>query len=60
MPDNPANRFPTLQKTVLFSELSRQELNYIAERVVVRHFEAGQLVFSEGEACPGLWIIETG
>jgi CRP/FNR family cyclic AMP-dependent transcriptional regulator len=55
-----ANRFPTLQRTILFSELSEQELNYIAERTVVRHFEAGQLVFSEGEACPGLWIIETG
>src|ERR1035437_1368514 len=60
MPDTPANRFSTLRKTVLFSELSEQELNYIAERAAVRHFEAGQLVFSEGGACPGLWIIETG
>jgi CRP/FNR family cyclic AMP-dependent transcriptional regulator len=60
MPELPSNRFLTLRKTILFSELSEQELNYIAERVVVRHFEAGQLVFSEGEACPGLWIIETG
>ena len=60
MPGTPANRFPTLRKTVLFSELSEQELNYIAERAVIRNFEAGQLIFSEGEACPGLWIIETG
>jgi CRP/FNR family transcriptional regulator, cyclic AMP receptor protein len=60
MPGTPANRFPTLRKTALFSELSEQELNYIAERAVIRNFEAGQLVFSEGEACPGLWIIETG
>ena len=60
MPGTPADRLPTLRRTVLFSELSEQELNYIAERAVVRHFEAGQLVFSEGEACPGLWIIETG
>ncbi len=44
----------------MFSELSEQELNYIAERAVVRHFETGQLIFAEGEACPGLWIIETG
>ena len=56
----PSYRFPTLRKTVLFSELSEQELNYIAERAVIRNFEAGQLVFSEGEACPGLWIVETG
>jgi len=60
MPGAPANRFSTLQRTVLFSELSEQELNYIAERAVVHNFEAGQLIFSEGEACPGLWIIETG
>lgn len=56
----PSYRFPTLRKTVLFSELSEQELNYIAERAVIRNFKAGQLIFSEGEACPGLWIIETG
>lgn len=56
----PANRLPTLRRAVLFSELSEHELNYIAERAVIRHFEAGQPVFSEGEACPGLWIIETG
>ncbi len=60
MTDTPTNRLPTLRKTALFTELSEQELNYIAERAVVRHFEAGQLVFSEGEACPGLWIVETG
>jgi CRP-like cAMP-binding protein len=47
-------------KDPLFSELSEQELNFIAERAVVLHFEAGLLVFSAGEACPDLWIIETG
>jgi CRP/FNR family cyclic AMP-dependent transcriptional regulator len=56
----PPNRFPTLRKTVLFSELSEPQLNYIGERAMVRYFEAGQLIFSEGEACAGLWIIETG
>jgi len=60
MPDTPANRFPTLRRTPLFTELSEQELNFIAERAVVRHFDAGQNVFSEGEACSGLWIIEAG
>jgi CRP/FNR family transcriptional regulator, cyclic AMP receptor protein len=60
MPDTTANRLPTLRRTPLFTELSEQELNFIAERAVVRHFDAGQSVFSEGEACSGLWIIETG
>jgi CRP-like cAMP-binding protein len=60
MPGTSVNRLPTLRRTPLFSELSEQELNFIAERAVVRHFEAGQCVFSEGEACSGLWIIEDG
>jgi CRP-like cAMP-binding protein len=60
MSEIPTNRFLILRRTILFSELSEEELNYISERAVIRHFEAGQLVFSEGEACPGLWIIETG
>jgi CRP-like cAMP-binding protein len=60
MADALTNRVAILQKTALFAELSEQELNYIAQRAVLRQFEPGELVFSEGEACPGLWIIETG
>lgn len=55
-----SSRFSTLQKTPLFAELDKDELTYIAERAVVRHFDAGQVIFSEGDACPGLWVIESG
>ena len=50
----------TLQKTPLFAELDKDELTYIAERAVLRRFDAGQVIFSEGDACPGLWVIESG
>ena len=53
-------RFLTLQRTPLFANLADEELAYIAERAVVRHFEPGQILFSEGDPCPGLWVIEAG
>jgi CRP-like cAMP-binding protein len=54
------SRFSTLQKTPLFAELTEDELTYMAERAIVRRFDAGQLIFSAGDACPGLWVIESG
>lgn len=60
MPAAVSNRFATLQKTSLFAELDKDELTYIAERAVVYSFDAGQVIFSEGDACPGLWVIEGG
>lgn len=56
----PSSRFSTLQKTTIFAELAEDELAYIADRTITRHFGSGQLVFSEGDACPGLWVIESG
>jgi len=60
VPDAPSNRFLTLRKTPLFADLAEEELTYIAQRAVQRHFAAGQAIFSEGDPCPGLWIIEQG
>lgn len=60
MPAPVSSRLVTLQKTPLFAELDTDELTYIAERAVLRRFDAGQLIFSEGDACPGLWVIESG
>lgn len=55
-----STRLATLQKTPLFAELENHELVYVAERAVVHHFNPGQLIFSEGDPCPGLWVIESG
>lgn len=49
-----------LQKTPVFAELEEDELAYIAKRAVVHRFNSDQLIFSEGDSCPGLWIIESG
>lgn len=55
-----SSRASSLHKTPIFAELDADELSFIADRAVLRHFDAGQLIFSEGDPCPGLWVIETG
>ncbi len=49
-----------LAKAPIFADLTEAELNYLAQRAVPRHFASGELIFSEGEPCPGLYVIESG
>ena len=49
-----------LGQNALFSSLSPHELQLLATRTVRRHFTAGELLFSEGDACNGLFIIVNG
>lgn len=50
----------TLSKASLFSGLSDSELGFLLERVVARRYSSGELVFSEGEPCAGLYVVESG
>ena len=50
----------TLQKVPIFADLTETELKFLSERAVPRQFDAGELIFSEGEPCPGLHVIESG
>jgi len=54
------SRLGALKKTSLFADLTENELQFLAERAVVRHYHAGELIFAEGDACEGLYIIESG
>ncbi len=49
-----------LRNTALFSSLSQPELRMLAAKTVRKHCAAGELLFSEGEACTGLHIILRG
>ncbi len=49
-----------LQKAAIFADLSEKELSFLAERTVPHDFTAGQIVFSEGEPCKGLYVVESG
>ena len=60
MPDHRPIHEKTLSKVPLFSGLSASELAFLLERVGARRYPAGQTVFSEGEPCAGLYVVESG
>lgn len=49
-----------LRRVPIFSDLSETELQFLAERAIPRNYAKGELVFSEGDPCAGLFIIEAG
>lgn len=50
----------TLAKVQIFSGLTESELAFLSQRAVPRHFSPGDTIFSEGEACAGLYVVESG
>ncbi|MGB8769758.1 MAG: Crp/Fnr family transcriptional regulator [Candidatus Korobacteraceae bacterium] len=49
-----------LKRVPIFSSLSEQEFAFLAPRLVQRNFKVGQLIFSEGDACAGLYVVQAG
>jgi CRP/FNR family cyclic AMP-dependent transcriptional regulator len=49
-----------LKSVPLFSELGPAELQALAQCAVARQYARGAVVFSEGDACEGLYVIESG
>ena len=54
------DRLAVLKSTALLSSLSEEEMRSLVSKVTMRHFAAGELLFSEGEPCRGLYIIAAG
>ncbi len=44
----------------MFSGLSEQELRFMVQRAVSRHFSPGEIVFGEGDPCSGLYVVAAG
>lgn len=49
-----------LGRVALFADLSEPELDAISRRVSRRSLLGGETLFSEGDACQGLFVIESG
>jgi CRP/FNR family transcriptional regulator len=49
-----------LRKTPLFASLTEQEMQALAARVNEQHFQRGELLFSEGDSCTGLFLVASG
>ncbi len=50
----------TLKRVPIFSGLTESELEYLTSRTVERKFSGGELIFSEGDACAGLFVVQSG
>ncbi len=60
MPSSLALRISTLRKVPLFADLDDSQLVFLASAAISREFNPGELVFSEGEPCDGLYVVESG
>ncbi len=60
MPDPLSTARETLPKVPIFSGLTDSELTFLAQKAVPRRYAAGESVFSEGEPCSGLYVVESG
>ena len=54
------NHSHTLARVPIFSGLTESELAFLDQRAVSRQFSAGETVFTEGEPCAGLYVVESG
>jgi CRP/FNR family transcriptional regulator len=59
MPE-PGNVAAFLAAVPLFSGLSSDEVRLLAAQFVHKRYNQGELLFSEGDPCRGLYVIDTG
>jgi len=49
-----------LRKTPLFAGLNEDEMHALRRRVTTRKYDRGELLFSEGDSCRGLFVVGRG
>ncbi len=55
-----AGSVAVLKGVSIFSSLSEQEFAFLTSRLVQRKYGAGELIFGEGDACAGLYVVQSG
>jgi CRP/FNR family transcriptional regulator len=60
MKDTRTDPAEILRRVPIFSGLSEVEWRELSQRVVPRKYEAGQTIFGEGDACAGLFVVQSG
>ncbi len=60
MAESKSPRAAVLTHVPIFSDLSEAELKFLADRAVTKRYAAGEVIFSEGDPCAGLYVIESG
>ncbi len=60
MPEAKTGRASVLARVPLFTDLSDAELKFLSDRAVTKRYHTGDIIFSEGDPCAGLYVIESG
>ncbi len=60
MPEDAHLAIQTLRRVPYFADLDDETLEEVARIAVRREYEAGEVVFCEGESCTGLHLVEKG
>lgn len=57
---SPSGVLELLRRVQIFSGLSETELQFLSQRAVPRSYRKGEILFTEGDPCTGLFVIESG
>ena len=60
MGDSKAKRVQALRNVPLFADLTDRELEMLADHALSREYQPGEMIFSEGDSCEGLYIVQAG
>lgn len=60
MGDSKAKRIGSLRNVPLFADLTDRELGLLADRTLSKEYEPGAIIFSEGDPCEGLYVVQSG
>ena len=60
MSDSKAKIIESLRNVPLFADLTEPELGFLADRALSKELQAGEMIFSEGDPCEGLYIVQSG
>ena len=55
-----AKRVDSLRNVPVFADLTEKELGFLADHALSRQFQPGEIIFSEGDPCEGLYVVQTG
>jgi CRP-like cAMP-binding protein len=60
MGDSKTKRVQSLRNVPLFADLTDRELGMLADHAISREYQPGEMIFSEGDPCEGLYIVQAG
>jgi len=60
MDNSKAKRIQSLRNVPLFADLTERELGMLADRAISRQYQPGEMIFSDGDSCEGLYVVQAG